>query len=78
LTELRAKIEKDLAAITSKRDEILSNISQLKAQIDDNMSLYYDNALNIMQDRFEESANQERDLYLTRVEEYKAEYLTAL
>jgi hypothetical protein len=78
LTETRAIVEKDLAAVTSQRDEMLSNITRLKDQIDDNISLYFDNALNVMQDRFEESAIQERDLYLSKVAEYKDEYLSIL
>lgn len=78
LSELRLTLEKDISSATAKKEEQLISIQELKAQIDDNASMYYNNIMGTMQDRLSENAQIQGDYYQQQVEDYKQNYLSVL
>lgn len=78
LSELRLILEKDISSASAKKEEQLISIQELKAQINDNASMYYNNIMSEIQDRLSENAQAQGDYYQQQVEDYKQDYLSVM
>ena len=78
LKEKQLHFEKEVASLESKRTTLLESIEETHRQIEHNVNLYYTNAMNIMQNSLDASAEKAGEEYRQAIQEYQTEYATTL
>ena len=63
LKEKQLHFEKEVASLESKRTTLLESIEETHRQIEQNVNLYYANAMNIMQNSLDASAEKAGEEY---------------
>ena len=63
LKEKQLHFEKEVASLESKRTALLESIEETHRQIEQNVNLYYTNAMNIMQNSLDASAEKAGEEY---------------
>lgn len=74
LSESRRILESEVASSRSAKEELLASIEEMRQQVDENISLYYEKTMTTMQDTLSENAEKAGIEYQEHLEEYRKEF----
>ena len=74
LSNMRLTLEGEVASSRSAKEELIASMEEMRQQVDDNVSLYYEKSMNTMQDALSENAEKAGMEYQQRLEEYQEEF----